>query len=77
MQLKNILTIYTLCHSSRGQSLASHHGSPGLISVQVMWDLWWTCDSEVGFLRVLRLLASVRIPPIRILRLLVTETLTE
>ena len=30
------------CHGSGGYSPASHRGSPGSITGQSMWDLWWT-----------------------------------
>jgi hypothetical protein len=41
--LRNTVTdLSRPCHSSDGQSLASHRGGPGSIPGQVMWDLWRT-----------------------------------
>lgn len=39
------------CRGSSGQTPKSHHGIPGSITGQSVWDLWWTKYSTAGFLQ--------------------------
>jgi hypothetical protein len=50
--------------AGRAIAHASHRGGRGSNSGHVMWDLWWKSGNTAGFLRVLRFLLPIRIPPI-------------
>jgi hypothetical protein len=50
-------------HSSDGKSPASHRGHPSSIQVLVTWDPLWISGTGAGFLRILRFLLPILIPP--------------
>jgi hypothetical protein len=52
-----------LCHSSSGQLLASHRGSPGSRPVRLCGICGGQSGTAAGFLRVLRCPLPIIIPP--------------
>jgi hypothetical protein len=38
--VKLMLYAFWLCHGLGSELPVSHHGGPGLIPDQIMWDLW-------------------------------------